>query len=53
MAKNGDFGEFELLRQLTNAAGVPGREERIREIVSQATRGVWDQTRVDAMGNLI
>ena len=53
MAKNGDFGEFELLRRLTNASGVPGREERIREIVSQATRGVWDQTRVDAMGNLI
>ena len=53
MARNGDFGEFDLLRQLTNAAGVPGREERIREIVTEATRGMWDETNVDAMGNLI
>ena len=53
MAKNGDFGEFELLRVLTNASGVSGREERIREIVTKATRGMWDETKVDAMGNLI
>jgi endoglucanase len=49
----GQFGEFELLRRLTEACGVPGREERIREIVLSETEGLWDDTRVDAMGNLI
>jgi endoglucanase len=52
-ASNGDFGEFELLKRLTEAAGVPGREERIREIVLSETAGMWDQTQVDNMGNLI
>ncbi|MGE0481515.1 MAG: M42 family metallopeptidase [Phycisphaerae bacterium] len=47
------FGEFELLRRLTEAPGVPGREERIREIVLEETRGMWDETRVDSLGNLI
>ena len=50
---NGQFGEFELLKRLTEACGVSGREERIREIVLSETEGVWDETRVDAMGNLI
>lgn len=48
-----DFGPFELLRKLTEAPGVSGREERVREIVLAETEGMWDQTRVDAMGNLI
>ncbi len=53
-AANGkDFGEFELLRRLTEACGVPGREERIRELVLAETQGLWDETRVDNMGNLI
>lgn len=52
-AKNGGFGEFELLRRLTEAGGVSGREERIREIVLEETRGMWDETQVDPMGNLI
>lgn len=50
---NGHFGEFELLKRLTEACGVPGREERIRELVLGETEGLWDDTRVDAMGNLI
>ncbi len=53
MSNHGDFGEFELLRRLTEAPGVPGREERIREIVLEETAGMWDDTRVDNMGNLI
>lgn len=52
-AREGAFGEFELLRVLTEAPGVPGREERIREILLQETRGMWDETQVDNMGNLI
>lgn len=53
MSATGDFGEFELLRRLTETPGVPGREERIRDLILQETRGLWDETRVDAMGNLI
>ena len=48
-----NFGEFDLLRRLTEASGVPGREERIREIVLAETAGLFDETRVDNMGNLI
>lgn len=53
MAGNMDFGEFELLRRLTEAPGVSGREERIRELILSETAGLWDETRVDPMGNLI
>jgi putative aminopeptidase FrvX len=53
MAGNDGFGEFELLRRLTEASGVSGREERVREIVLDETRGLWDETRVDPMGSLI
>lgn len=53
MSTNGTFGEFELLRKLTETPGVPGREERIRELILEETRDLWDETRVDAMGNLI
>jgi tetrahedral aminopeptidase len=53
MTTTADFGEFELLRRLTETAGVSGREERVRELVLAETRGMWDETRVDAMGSLI
>lgn len=52
-ASQNGFGEFELLVRLTEAAGVSGREERIRDIVLEETDGMWDETQVDAMGNLI
>ena len=53
MASGSDFGEFEFLRKLTETPGIPGREERIRELILAETEGLWDETRVDAMGNLI
>lgn len=53
MTNHDDFGDFELLRKLTEAPGVSGREERIREMILSETQGLWDETRVDAMGNLI
>ena len=53
MAKDSDFREFEFLRQLTETPGIPGREERIRDLILAETKGLWDETRVDAMGNLI
>jgi putative aminopeptidase FrvX len=53
MSAKNDFAEFELLRKLTETPGVPGREERIRDLVLAETEGLWDETRVDALGNLI
>lgn len=48
-----ELGEFELLKRLTETPGIPGREERIRELILAETDGLWDECRVDNMGNLI
>lgn len=53
MSDNNGFGEFDFLRELTETPGIPGREERVRELILQRTRDMWDETRVDPMGNLI
>ncbi len=50
MAYEIDYG---LLKRLSEAAGVPGREERIRELISSELEGVVDSLETDAMGNLI
>ena len=44
---------MKLLRELSEAAGVPGREENIRKIVMRELKGHVDSMEVDAMGNLI
>ncbi len=41
------------LKQLTETPGVPGREERIRDLIKRHTRDVFDSQTVDAMGNLV
>lgn len=46
-------GEVELLKRLSEAAGVPGREEEIRTIVREAIASVVDEIQVDKLGNLI
>ncbi len=48
-----DFGPFAFLKQLNETPGIPGREERVRELILVQTEGLWDETRVDPMGNLI
>jgi len=53
MSDNDRFGEFDFLRELTETPGIPGREERVRELILERTADMWDETRVDAMGNLI
>jgi endoglucanase len=53
MKNGGNRNAFDFLKRLTEAPGVPGREERIREMVLAETAGMWDETRTDAMGNLI
>jgi tetrahedral aminopeptidase len=42
-----------LLKELSEAAGVSGREERIRAIVQKAATGLFDTTTTDPMGSLI
>jgi endoglucanase len=42
-----------LLKQLSEAPGVPGREERIRAILEPELRKVFDDVTTDTMGNLI
>jgi putative aminopeptidase FrvX len=44
---------MELLKKLCEAHGVPGREEAVRELVISELRGVCDEIRTDALGNVI
>ncbi len=44
---------LDLLRRLSEAAGVPGREEAVREIVVEELKPLVDEIRVDALGNVI
>jgi tetrahedral aminopeptidase len=44
---------MKLLKQLTELSGVPGREERVREFLKSYGARLFDDQRVDAMGNLI
>jgi len=43
----------ELLKRLSEAPGVPGREEAIRAIVREALQGHVDEIEVDRLGNII
>lgn len=42
-----------LLRNLTQADGIPSREDHVREIVSSVMGPLVDEMRVDTLGNLI
>lgn len=44
---------MKLLKQLSEAPGVPGREEAIRDIVLTELKGKVDSLSVDTMGNVI
>ncbi len=44
---------FALLKRLTETPGIPGREERVRALVEKEVRGLFDDVRTDALGNLI
>ena len=45
--------DYALLAELTEARGVPGYEDRIREIVRRELEPVADEIRGDAMGNVV
>lgn len=42
-----------LLKKLSEAAGVPGREEAVRRLVIQELKPLTDEIRTDALGNVI
>ncbi len=44
---------MEFLKRLTETPGVPGREERVREVIREHTEGWWDDLHEDRIGNLI
>lgn len=48
-----DGFDYSLLRELTETAGVPGYEDRIREIVRRELKEVVDQIQSDGMGNIV
>ena len=44
---------MKLLEQLTLTPGVPGREHRVRKLIQSQIKGLFDETRTDALGSLI
>lgn len=45
--------DFELLRELTETSGVPGYEDRIREVVRRELEPEVDELQADGMGNVV
>ena len=41
------------LKALSEAPGVPGREERVRDVLQREAKGLFDDVATDPMGNLI
>ncbi|WP_434522495.1 M42 family metallopeptidase [Halorubrum sp. AS12] len=52
MPREFDF-DFDLLRELTEARGVPGYEDDVREVVRREFAESVDRVRSDAMGNVV
>ncbi|MBX3363780.1 MAG: M20/M25/M40 family metallo-hydrolase [Phycisphaeraceae bacterium] len=44
---------IDLLKRLCETPGVPGREERVRSLIEQEIKGLFDSVETDAMGSLI
>jgi endoglucanase len=44
---------MDFLKELTETPGVSGREERVRDLILERTQGLFDEHRIDPMGNLI
>lgn len=45
--------DFDLLRSLTDVSGVPGYEDRIRDLIRDELAAATDRVRTDAMGNVV
>jgi len=44
---------IDLLKRLCETPGVPGREDRVRELIAAEVDGLFDEVTTDAMGSLI
>jgi endoglucanase len=44
---------IDLLRNLCETPGVPGREHRVRALIEREIEGLFDEVRTDSMGSLI
>ncbi|MFM9995570.1 MAG: M42 family metallopeptidase [Phycisphaerales bacterium] len=44
---------FDLLKRLCETPGVPGREERVRDLIKGEVKGLFDEVTTDPMGSLI
>ncbi len=44
---------LELLERLCHTPGVPGREDRIRAVISEEAEGLFDEVTTDTMGSLV
>ena len=44
---------IDLLRELCETPGVPGREHRVRKLIEAEIEGLFDEVRTDSMGSLI
>jgi putative aminopeptidase FrvX len=44
---------MELLERLTQTPAIAGREDRLRELITEETQGLFDQTSIDPLGSLI
>lgn len=44
---------IDLLRDLCETPGAPGREHRVRALIEKETKGLFDEIRIDPMGSLL
>src|ERR1700752_2701189 len=44
---------IDLLKRLCETPGIPGREERVRDLIQKEIKGLLDEVTVDPMGSLI
>ncbi|NNM27779.1 MAG: M20/M25/M40 family metallo-hydrolase [Phycisphaerales bacterium] len=45
--------QLDLLKRLCETPGVPGREERVRDLIHEEVEDLFDEIQADAMGSLI
>lgn len=45
--------DIDLFRRLCETPGIPGREERVRALIQGEIKGLFDETKTDALGSLL
>ena len=48
-----DALNLDLLKRLCETPGAPGREHRVRALIEDEIKGLFDEVRTDAMGSLL